>query len=68
MGNGHVSVETLLGYGIRASTSVSKLAVACLIWKVLMEHVEESNFFFYFLERGSLANHELDLYYAMVMV
>ena len=43
--------------------------VACLIRKMLMEHLEKSNTFCSTsLEKGSLTNYEFVLYYTMIMI
>ena len=44
MGHGHILVETLLNNGISTNT-VSKLSVAWLIRKMLMENLGEIQFF-----------------------
>ena len=44
MGNGRLQIEILLDHGIRTSANVSKLSIAWLIRKILMENEEKFNF------------------------
>ena len=53
MGHGCIPVETLSDHGISTNTNGSKLSVAWLIGKMLMENEEELNFCgFYFTSFG----------------
>ena len=48
MGHGCIPVETLSDHDINESTNISKLSVALLIRKMLMENEEKFNFLFLF--------------------